>query len=74
MGTCIQHQGAGSFIFECILHCLCSARRNEVRELEDLPPLDDGDVALVPANMTTMAKMQQMEPAADLAVNQGAQA
>ncbi|MFZ2524519.1 MAG: phage portal protein, partial [Candidatus Ferrigenium altingense] len=37
--------------------------RNEVRELEDLPPLDDGDIALVPANMTTMDKMNQPLPA-----------
>ena len=38
--------------------------RNEVRELEDLPPLDDGDVALVPANMTTMDKLNRPDPAA----------
>ena len=31
--------------------------RNEVRELEDDPPLADGDVALVPANMTTIEKL-----------------
>ena len=37
--------------------------RNEVRELEDDAPLADGDVALVPANLTTMKKMQA-EPAA----------
>lgn len=36
--------------------------RNEVRELEDDPPLADGDVALVPANLTTMEKLQQPAP------------
>lgn len=35
--------------------------RNEVRELEDLEPVADGDVALVPANMTTMEKLNQPE-------------
>ena len=32
--------------------------RNEIRELEDLPPVDDGDLALVPANLTTVAKLK----------------
>ena len=36
--------------------------RNEVRELLDMPPVADGDIALVPANLTTMKKLQ--EPAA----------
>ena len=37
--------------------------RNEVRELEDLPPLGDGDIALVPSNMTTIQKLNQPDPA-----------
>ena len=37
--------------------------RNEVRELEDLPPLEGGNVALIPANMTTMDKLNQPLPA-----------
>lgn len=37
--------------------------RNEVRELEDMPPLDNGDVVLVPANLTTVEKLQQPDPA-----------
>jgi HK97 family phage portal protein len=37
--------------------------RNEVRALEDMPPVDEGDVALVPANMTTMKQLQQPKPA-----------
>ena len=33
--------------------------RNEVRELEDLPPLPDGDIAILPVNMTTFEKLQK---------------
>ena len=32
--------------------------RNEVRELEDDPPIDDGDIPLVQGNLTTLKKLQ----------------
>jgi len=47
--------------------------RNEIRELEDLPPQSDGDIALVPANLTTMEKMQR-EPEATKQANNGGEA